>query len=212
MLMISQRSARLFSSAHEPLPLLAGSGALCCSAARSQTCEGNTTRFLTGAECWPPAPLCFCLATLCCVRLPVLVAARRGEILLERALGALAVTDSKRDGQPAACNAIRFRRIGPLTCCNAQVESRVRSLQLPMAKVVDKAEAKLQEAKPAAKSVWQNIKPFFNGGASGMLATCVIQPIDMVKVRLQLGAQGSPVRGLYERLPSGWASHGEIRL
>ena len=61
-------------------------------------------------------------------------------------------------------------------------------------KVVDKAEAKLAEAKPAAKSVWQNVKPFFNGGASGMLATCVIQPIDMVKVRLQLGASGSPVR------------------
>ena len=61
-------------------------------------------------------------------------------------------------------------------------------------KVVNKAEVKLAEAKPAAKSVWQNIKPFFNGGASGMLATCVIQPIDMVKVRLQLGASGSPVR------------------
>jgi hypothetical protein len=26
------------------------------------------------------------------------------------------------------------------------------------------------------------VKPFVNGGASGMLATCVIQPIDMVKV------------------------------
>ena len=42
-------------------------------------------------------------------------------------------------------------------------------------------------------TVWTAIKPFVNGGASGMLATCVIQPIDMVKVRLQLGAQGSPV-------------------
>ena len=29
-----------------------------------------------------------------------------------------------------------------------------------------------------------------------MLATCVIQPIDMVKVRLQLGASGSPVKTL----------------
>lgn len=37
---------------------------------------------------------------------------------------------------------------------------------------------------------WKTIKPFFNGGVSGMLATCVIQPIDMVKVRIQLG-QGS---------------------
>lgn len=32
-----------------------------------------------------------------------------------------------------------------------------------------------------------------NGGLSGMGATCIIQPIDMVKVRIQLGAQGSPV-------------------
>ncbi|KAI4317452.1 hypothetical protein L6164_025319 [Bauhinia variegata] len=45
-----------------------------------------------------------------------------------------------------------------------------------------------KKAKPS--SVWTTIKPFVNGGASGMLATCVIQPIDMVKVRIQLG-QGS---------------------
>ncbi|KAK9125723.1 hypothetical protein Scep_014569 [Stephania cephalantha] len=38
--------------------------------------------------------------------------------------------------------------------------------------------------------VWLTVKPFVNGGASGMLATCVIQPVDMVKVRIQLG-QGS---------------------
>jgi solute carrier family 25 oxoglutarate transporter 11 len=49
---------------------------------------------------------------------------------------------------------------------------------------------------PSTKTVWTTIKPFFNGGLSGMLATCVIQPIDMVKVRIQLGAKGSPV-GLY---------------
>ncbi|KAI3956852.1 hypothetical protein MKX01_000886 [Papaver californicum] len=40
--------------------------------------------------------------------------------------------------------------------------------------------------------LWQNVKPFLNGGASGMLATCVIQPIDMIKVRIQLG-QGSGI-------------------
>lgn len=39
-------------------------------------------------------------------------------------------------------------------------------------------------------TLWPTVKPFVNGGASGMLATCVIQPIDMVKVRIQLG-QGS---------------------
>ncbi|XP_031472887.1 mitochondrial dicarboxylate/tricarboxylate transporter DTC-like [Nymphaea colorata] len=45
------------------------------------------------------------------------------------------------------------------------------------------------EAKPKS-GVWQGVKPFVNGGMSGMLATCVIQPIDMIKVRIQLG-QGS---------------------
>ncbi|XP_021741216.1 mitochondrial dicarboxylate/tricarboxylate transporter DTC-like [Chenopodium quinoa] len=48
-----------------------------------------------------------------------------------------------------------------------------------------------QSAKPAG--VWPTVKPFVNGGASGMLATCVIQPIDMIKVRIQLG-QGSAVQ------------------
>ena len=60
-------------------------------------------------------------------------------------------------------------------------------------KVAEKAEQlkeKLPEPKKAAKTVWQTAKPFVNGGLSGMAATCIIQPIDMVKVRLQLGAQG----------------------
>ncbi|XP_057546145.1 mitochondrial dicarboxylate/tricarboxylate transporter DTC [Amaranthus tricolor] len=45
-----------------------------------------------------------------------------------------------------------------------------------------------QKSTPAG--VWPTVKPFVNGGCSGMLATCVIQPIDMIKVRIQLG-QGS---------------------
>jgi solute carrier family 25 oxoglutarate transporter 11 len=32
--------------------------------------------------------------------------------------------------------------------------------------------------------------PFINGGAAGMVATTVIQPIDMIKVRLQLAGEG----------------------
>ncbi|KAJ6961190.1 mitochondrial dicarboxylate/tricarboxylate transporter DTC-like [Populus alba x Populus x berolinensis] len=47
-----------------------------------------------------------------------------------------------------------------------------------------------EEKKPQSRGVWPTVKPFVNGGASGMLATCVIQPIDMIKVRIQLG-QGS---------------------
>ncbi|KAG9155690.1 hypothetical protein Leryth_003965 [Lithospermum erythrorhizon] len=46
------------------------------------------------------------------------------------------------------------------------------------------------EEKKVSVGVWPTVKPFVNGGASGMLATCVIQPIDMIKVRIQLG-QGS---------------------
>ncbi|XP_024373536.1 mitochondrial dicarboxylate/tricarboxylate transporter DTC [Physcomitrium patens] len=42
----------------------------------------------------------------------------------------------------------------------------------------------------ATSTVWTTIKPFVNGGLSGMGATCVIQPVDMIKVRIQLG-QGS---------------------
>eukprot|EP00899_Mesostigma_viride_P013004 jgi/Mesvir1/21704/Mv04123-RA.1 len=40
--------------------------------------------------------------------------------------------------------------------------------------------------------VYTAIKPFLNGGVAGMAATCCIQPVDMVKVRIQLGAAGSP--------------------
>ncbi|RWR73620.1 Mitochondrial substrate/solute carrier [Cinnamomum micranthum f. kanehirae] len=46
------------------------------------------------------------------------------------------------------------------------------------------------EERAKSVGVWTTVKPFVNGGASGMLATCVIQPVDMIKVRIQLG-QGS---------------------
>lgn len=49
----------------------------------------------------------------------------------------------------------------------------------------------MADAKESA--VWKTAKPFINGGLSGMAATCIIQPIDMVKVRIQIGAQGTPV-------------------
>ncbi len=49
------------------------------------------------------------------------------------------------------------------------------------------------QSQPQPPAAWRAAKPFVNGGLSGMLATCIIQPIDMVKVRIQLGAKGSPV-------------------
>jgi solute carrier family 25 oxoglutarate transporter 11 len=55
------------------------------------------------------------------------------------------------------------------------------------------ADAKQQpQTAVAATGVWKTIKPFVNGGASGMLATCVIQPIDMVKVPCLHAAPASP--------------------
>jgi len=53
--------------------------------------------------------------------------------------------------------------------------------------------ALVQATTMADNPVWKATKPFFNGGLSGMAATCIIQPIDMVKVRLQLGATGGPI-------------------
>lgn len=35
-------------------------------------------------------------------------------------------------------------------------------------------------------SVWETVRPFIFGGFSGMVATCVVQPIDTVKVRIQI--------------------------
>ena len=40
---------------------------------------------------------------------------------------------------------------------------------------------------------WAAAKPIVNGGASGMRSTMLIQPIDMIKVRIQLGEKGNPV-------------------
>jgi solute carrier family 25 oxoglutarate transporter 11 len=51
-------------------------------------------------------------------------------------------------------------------------------------------------AAPAAKppmfksAIVRGALPFINGGLSGMTATAVIQPIDMIKVRLQLAGEG----------------------
>ena len=33
------------------------------------------------------------------------------------------------------------------------------------------------------------IQPFWIGGLSGMLATCVVQPVDMIKVTIQLQSE-----------------------
>lgn len=49
----------------------------------------------------------------------------------------------------------------------------------------------MAEAKKTS-TLWQTVKPFVNGGSAGMAATCVIQPIDMVKVCYADGILPSP--------------------
>lgn len=84
------------------------------------------------------------------------------------------------------------------------------SLKMPPSRVVENAkqtsETVLNDASAAVKSATENPKqatsnflhtpfmraalPFVNGGIAGMTATTVIQPVDMVKVRLQLAGEG----------------------
>ncbi|EEH17421.2 hypothetical protein PABG_07417 [Paracoccidioides brasiliensis Pb03] len=54
----------------------------------------------------------------------------------------------------------------------------------------------LESSSENSSSIFHNsyigpLLPFINGGISGMTATAVIQPIDMVKVRLQLAGEGA---------------------
>ena len=50
------------------------------------------------------------------------------------------------------------------------------------------------DGKPALSPLWKTVKPFLNGGASGMVATCCIQPIDIVKVRRPPARARAPPR------------------
>ncbi|RWW07441.1 hypothetical protein GW17_00029185 [Ensete ventricosum] len=63
-------------------------------------------------------------------------------------------------------------------------EERVRKMIQENQRVIARRRVEMAEGKPKSQSgVWTTVKPFVNGGASGMLATCVIQPVDMVKVQ-----------------------------
>lgn len=43
--------------------------------------------------------------------------------------------------------------------------------------------------KNSSAKFFDAIQPFWIGGLSGMMATCVIQPIDMIKVVIQLRSE-----------------------
>lgn len=44
-------------------------------------------------------------------------------------------------------------------------------------------------------TTWKASEPFVLGGLSGIIATTIVQPIDMVKVRIQLAGEGSKGKG-----------------
>jgi solute carrier family 25 oxoglutarate transporter 11 len=50
--------------------------------------------------------------------------------------------------------------------------------------------AALAPVHASKSSAWQNAKPFVNGGLAGCIGLTIMQPVDLVKVRIQLG-QGS---------------------
>ena len=62
---------------------------------------------------------------------------------------------------------------------------------------------------------WSTCKPFFNGAVAGCMTTCILQPVDMIKVSIQSGVKGGPlqiaaniiktdgVRALYKGLDAG---------
>lgn len=57
------------------------------------------------------------------------------------------------------------------------------------AQVVAEKQLAQAVAPKASRSVWDVIQPFVIGGSSGCLATCVVQPIDMIKVTIQLKSE-----------------------
>lgn len=62
-------------------------------------------------------------------------------------------------------------------------------------KAADAAKQATQEAKETSSTILHHpytrtALPFINGGLAGMTATAIIQPVDMIKVRLQLAGEG----------------------
>ncbi|CRH03704.1 dicarboxylate/tricarboxylate carrier, putative [Plasmodium relictum] len=55
---------------------------------------------------------------------------------------------------------------------------------------LESAKGEFKKNKNEGKSIFERAKPFMVGGVSGMFATFCIQPLDMIKVRIQLNAEG----------------------
>ena len=85
------------------------------------------------------------------------------------------------------------------------LRSRALTFVLPLPTPCPQLTAEMAATQQKPPAWWLAIKPYVNGGLSGMAATCIIQPIDMVKVRIQLGAKGSAVSTVAGRAVAGQA-------
>lgn len=93
-----------------------------------------------------------------------------------------------------------------LDTMSSSIESAKGKSKAALENVKEKSTAALHQGKEAVKSAGDDPKqiknsflhnpavrtalPFINGGLAGMTATAVVQPIDMIKVRLQLAGEG----------------------
>lgn len=95
-----------------------------------------------------------------------------------------------------------FETTTPINKMSSAVETAKKKAETAVTAAKDVAAetpAALQKAKEDPKAATQSVLhsplmraalPFLNGGAAGMVATTVIQPVDMIKVRLQLAGEG----------------------
>ena len=84
----------------------------------------------------------------------------------------------------------------PVEQAKAKADQASVAAKEALAKTQELAETAKEDPKKAAQGFLQTpfmrgALPFINGGLSGMAATTCIQPIDMVKVRLQLAGEGT---------------------
>jgi solute carrier family 25 oxoglutarate transporter 11 len=72
-----------------------------------------------------------------------------------------------------------------------QAAESIRSRTSDVMNSVKRSETAAKASDIIHTPVMKAALPFINGGISGMVATTVIQPVDMVKVRIQLAGEGT---------------------
>lgn len=69
------------------------------------------------------------------------------------------------------------------------MSQETKSLQLPVQQTTPTPSPVTPAPRSGTSKFLDAVLPFALGGASGMTATCFIQPVDMVKVRIQIKSE-----------------------